>query len=264
MRRRSCLEFRILGPVEVADGDRLLPLSAAGLRALLAMLLLHANEVVSADRLLDALWPEGPPPSGAAALQVRVSQLRKALGPAGRFVVTRPAGYAIEVGRSELDVYRFEELIEAAEGSDPAAAAAMLREALGLWRGPALADVAYEAFAQPAIARLEELRLAALERRIEADLELGRHAEVVGELEALVGGASTAGTLCGQHMLALYRSGRQTEALACFQAARAGLVDGLGIEPGPAFPTAGAGDPAPGSVARPRRDGRLPIGRSSP
>ena len=229
------MEFRILGPVEVADGDRLLPLSAAGLRALLAMLLLHANEVVSADRLLDALWPEGPPPSGAAALQVRVSQLRKALGPAGRFVVTRPAGYAIEVGRSELDVYRFEELVEAAEGSDPAAAAATLRDALGLWRGPALADVAYEAFAQPAIARLEELRLAALERRIEADLALGRHDEVVGELEALVGEHPLRERLCGQLMLALYRSGRQTEALACFQAARAGLVDGLGIEPGPAL-----------------------------
>jgi len=231
----STTEFRILGPVEVADGDRLLPLSAAGLRALLAMLLLHANEVVSADRLLDALWPEGPPPSGAAALQVRVSQLRKALGPAGRFVVTRPAGYAIEVGRSELDVYRFEELVGAADGAEPEEAAATLRGALDLWRGPALADVAYEAFAQPAIARLEELRLAALERRIEADLALGRHVEVVGELEALVGLHPLRERLCGQLMLALYRSGRQAEALACFQTARAGLVHDLGIEPGPAL-----------------------------
>ena len=229
------MEFRILGPIEVADGDRLLPLSAAALRALLAMLLLHANEVVSVDRLVDALWPEGPPPSGAAALQVRVSQLRKALGPAGRFVVTRPAGYAVEVGRSELDVYRFEELVGAADGAEPAAAAVTLRDALGLWRGPALADVAYAAFAQPAIARLEELRLAALERRLEADLALGRHVEVVGELEGLVGLHPLRERLCGQLMLALYRSGRQAEALACFQAARAGLVDDLGIEPGPAL-----------------------------
>lgn len=156
------MEFRILGPLEIADGDRLLPLSAAGQRALLTMLLVHANEVVSADRLLDALWPDGLPPSGAAALQVRVSQLRKALGPAGRLVVTRPPGYVIEVGRSELDVYRFEELVEAADDGEPAEATAMLRDAVALWRGPALADVAYEAFAQPAIARLEELRLAAL------------------------------------------------------------------------------------------------------
>ena len=186
------------------------------------MLLLHANEVVSADRLLDALWPEGPPPSGSAALQVRVSHLRKALGPAGRLVVTRPAGYAIEVGRSELDVYRFEELVGAADGAEPEEAAATLRGALDLWRGPALADVAYEEFAQPAIARLEELRLAALERRIEADLALGRHVEVVGELEALVGCIRCGSAVRGQLMLALYRSGRQAEALACFQTARAG------------------------------------------
>ena len=168
-------------------------------------------------------------------MQVRVSQLRKALGPAGRFVVTRPAGYAIEVGRTEFDVYRFEELVGAADGADPAEAAATLRDALGLWRGPALADVAYEVFAQPAIARLEELRLAALERRLEADLALGRHVEVVGELEALVGLHPLRERLCGQLMLALYRSGRQAEALSCFQAARAGLVDDLGIEPGPAL-----------------------------
>ncbi len=182
------------------------------------MLLLHANEVVSVDRLLDALWPVEPPPSGAAALQVRVSHLRKALGAVGRLVVTRPPGYAIEVGRGELDVYRFEELVGAADGTDPAVAAATLRDALSLWRGSALADVAYEEFAQPAIARLEELRLTALERRLEADLALGRHDEVVGELEALVGMHPLRERLCGQLMLALYRSGRQAEALACFQA----------------------------------------------
>jgi DNA-binding SARP family transcriptional activator len=229
------MEFRILGPLEVADGDRLVPLSAAGQRALLTMLLLHANEVVSADRLVDALWPSDPPPSGAAALQVRISHLRKALGPAARLIVTRPPGYLIEVGRSELDLYRFEELVESADRADPAESAASLRDALALWRGSALADVAYEEFAQPAIARLEELRVSALERRIEADLALGRHADLVGELEGLVAEHPLRERLRCQLMLALYRSGRQAEALASFQAARGRLVDDLGIEPGPAL-----------------------------
>jgi DNA-binding SARP family transcriptional activator len=227
------VRFGILGPLEVRDGDELLTPSGAGLRALLAMLLLHANEAVSADRLLDALWPDGPPPSGAAALQVRVSHLRKALGTAGRLVVTGPSGYSLEVRRGELDVHRFEELVERSDAAEPADAAALLREALGLWRGPALADVAYEDFAQPAIARLEELRLAALERRVEADLELGRHAELVGELDALVKQHPLRERMRSQHMLALYRSGRQADALGSYQQARATLVDELGIEPGP-------------------------------
>ena len=227
------MEFRILGPLEVRDGDALLTPPGAGLRSLLTFLLLHANETVSTDRLLDALWPDGPPPSGAAALQVRVSQLRKAIGAAGRLVVTRPPGYSIEVGRGELDVHRFEELVEQADAAEPANAASLLREALSLWRGPPLADVAYETFAQPAIARLEELRLAALERRIDADLELGRHADLVGELDALVKEHPLRERLRSQQMLALYRSGRQAEALASFQEARTTLVDELGIEPGP-------------------------------
>ena len=225
--------FGILGPLEVRDGDALLTPPGAGLRALLAMLLLHANEAVSTDRLLDALWPDGPPPSGAAALQVRVSHLRKVLGMAGRLVVTGPSGYTLELGRGELDVHRFEELVERADAAEPIAAAALLREALGLWRGPALADLAYEEFAQPAIARLEELRLAALERRIEADLELGRHADLVGELDALVKQHPLRERMRSQHMLALYRSGRQADALGSYQEARATLVDQLGIEPGP-------------------------------
>ena len=227
------MEFCILGPLEVRDGDALLTPAGAGLRSLLAMLLLHPNEAISTDRLLDALWPDGLPPSGAAALQVRVSHLRKALGAAGRVIVTRPPGYSIEVARGELDVHRFEELVETAAAAEPADAAVVLREALALWRGPPLADVAYEAFAQPAIARLEELRLAALERRIEADLELGRHPDLVGELDALVAEHPLRERLRSQHMLALYRSGRQAEALGSFQRARATLVDELGIEPGP-------------------------------
>jgi DNA-binding SARP family transcriptional activator/nucleotide-binding universal stress UspA family protein len=227
------VEFRILGPLEVRDGDALLTPAGAGLRALLTLLLLHVNEPVSTDRLLDALWPEGPPPSGAAALQVRVSQLRKALGAAGQLVVTRATGYSIEVGRGELDVDRFEELVGRADAAEPAEAALLLREALGLWRGPALADVAYAEFAQPAIARLEELQLAALERRIEADLELGRHADLVGELDALVKEHPLRERMRSQHMLALYRSGRQADALGSFQEARIFLDDELGIAPGP-------------------------------
>ena len=220
--------FGILGPLEVRDGDALLTPPGAGLRALLAMLLLHANEAVSTDRLLDALWPDGPPPSGAAALQVRVSHLRKALGTAGRLIVTGPSGYSLEVGSGQLDVHRFEELVERANSAEPVDAAALLREALGLWRGPPLADVAYEDFAQPAIARLEELRLAALERRIEADLELGRHADLAGELDALVREHPLRERMRSQHMLALYRSGRQADALGSYQEARATLVDELG------------------------------------
>ena len=124
--------FRILGPLQVVDGDHELVLAGSGRRALLALLLLHANEVVSADRLLDELWPDEPPASGPAALQVRLSHLRKALGPAGRRVVTRPRGYLIEVGRSEFDVYRFEDLLAEAEHAEPARAASLLREALAL------------------------------------------------------------------------------------------------------------------------------------
>src|SRR5262249_25496578 len=146
-----------------------------------------------------------------------------------------PPGYVLEVGRSELDVYRFEELLTEAEHAEPANAAPLLREALGLWRGPAIAELTYESFAQPAIARLEELRIGALERRVEADLALGRDRELVPELDQLVEEHPLRERLRGQLMLALYRSGRQADALASFQAARAALVDDLGIEPGPAL-----------------------------
>jgi DNA-binding SARP family transcriptional activator len=226
------MDFRLLGPLEVHDGESSPTLTGAGLRALLTLLLLHANEVVSTDRLVDALWPDGPPPSGTAALQVRVSHLRKALGPAGKAVVTRPPGYLVEIARGELDIHRFEDLVARSDTAAPAEAAVLLRDALGLWRGAPLADVAYESFAQAAIARLEELRLAAVERRIEADLALGRHAYVVPELDALVAEHPLRERLRSQHLLALYRSGRHADALASFQTARAELVE-LGLEPGP-------------------------------
>jgi DNA-binding SARP family transcriptional activator len=220
--RSRRLEFRILGPLEVLEEDRPIPLGGAQQRALLAILLTRPNEVVSRDRLIDELWGETPPRTALNTLQYYVSQLRKLLG-ADR-IVTQPPGYAIRVEPDELDLARFERLFEEGGGD-------RVREALALWRGPALADFAYEEFAQAEAARLEELRLAALERRIEADLGLGHHAELVGELEKLIAQHPVRERLRGQLMLALYRSGRQAEALDAYQATRKTLVDELGIEP---------------------------------
>ena len=229
------MDFRILGPLQVTEGARTVPLGGASLRALLAFLLLHANEVVSNDRLLDELWTGKPPGSGVTALQVRVSQLRKALGPAADRLETRAPGYVLLVGQNELDLDRFSRLVEEADDAEPAAAAEKLREALALWRGPPLADLAYESFAQAAIRRMDELRLAAIEARLEADLALGVHAELVGELEALVAEHPLRDRLRAQLMLALYRSGRQADALSVYRATRLAFQDELGIEPGPAL-----------------------------
>ena len=224
------MQLRILGPLEVADGDRLISLAGAQ-RSLLALLLLSANEVVSADRLIEELWAEAVPESGRTALQVRVSQLRKALGGAGGRIATRAPGYLLRVDRDELDLYCFERLVSEADGAEPAEAAAKLREALGLWRGAPLVDLSYASFAQTAIRQLEELRLATYEKRIEADLELGRQADLVGELEALVEEHPLREQLHAQLMLALYRCGRQADALAAYQSARRVLVEQLAIEP---------------------------------
>src|SRR6516225_6171009 len=226
------MEFRILGPLEVADGDEIVALASAKQRALLAILLLSANQVVSSDRLIDELWGEQSPESGRTALQVLMSKLRKALGDAGALLVTRPPGYLIRLERDQLDLHRFERLVGEADGAEPEAAAGRLRRALALWRGSALGDLAYESFAQPAIGRLEELRLAAFEKRIDADLALGRHADLVAELEGLVAEHPLRERLRGQLMLALYRVGRQADALAAYQAARRTLVEELGLEPG--------------------------------
>jgi DNA-binding SARP family transcriptional activator len=229
------LEFRILGPLEVWHEGRSVPVRGAKQRALLVLLLLHPNQVVSSDRLLEELWGDEQPEAGTAALRVRVSQLRKALDLGAGPIATRPPGYAIELQSDQLDLQRFERLVQEADVAEPSLAVEKLREALALWRGPALADFAYEPFAQTAIGRLEELRLLALEKRIGADLELGRDAELVAELEALVAEHPLRERLLGQLMLALYRSGRQAEALAVYQTARRSLVDELGIEPGPAL-----------------------------
>ena len=223
------MEFRLLGPLEVLERDRVLMVGGGKQRALLAVLLLHANEVVSTDRLLDDLWGSSPPATAAKSIQLYVSRLRKEI-PDGR-LVTRPPGYVLRVGREELDLEVFERLRREARGVPPEAAAEKLREALALWRGPPLADLAYEPFAQVEIARLEELRLAALEERIDADLAAGRHADLVGELRARIAEHPLRERLRAQLMLALYRSARQAEALEAYQCARRELLDELGLEP---------------------------------
>jgi predicted ATPase/DNA-binding SARP family transcriptional activator len=230
------MEFRILGSLDVRAGAGAIGLAGAKPRALLAVLLLHANEPVSAERLAIALWGEDAPAGASKTIQVYVSRLRRALGEPG-VLATTPGGYRLRVLPGELDADRFKRL--AAEGhraladGAPDRAARLLREALSLWRGPALVDVAYEAFAQAEIERLEEERLAALEARVEADLELARHAELAGELAQLVAAHPLRERLHAQLMLALYRTGRQADALEAYRAARRVFVEELGIEPSP-------------------------------
>ena len=228
------MEFRILGPLEVVEQGRALPLGGARQRTLLALLLTRANEVVSADRLIDELWGAQPPRAAANALQYHVSQLRKALAP-HEAIVTQEPGYVIRVGPDELDLLRFEMLVEEARLEAPEPAARQLREALDLWRGPPLADLAAESFAQTEILRLQELRLGALERRLEADLALGRYAELVGEVQVLVSEHPLRERLRAVLMQGLYGSGRQVEALEIYRETRRILVDELGIEPSPAL-----------------------------
>ncbi len=225
------MEFRILGPLEVVERGRALELGGSRQRTLLALLLTRANEVVSADRLIDGLWAARPPRTAANALQYHVSRLRKVLAPAEP-IVTREPGYVIRVGPDELDLFRFERLVEQARRSSPDEAAQLLRDALGLWRGPPLADLEHEALG-PETLRLEELFLGALESRLEADLVLGRHADLVGELETLVSEHPLRERLRGLLMRALYGAGRQAQALGVYRQARALLVEELGIEPGP-------------------------------
>jgi DNA-binding SARP family transcriptional activator len=232
------MRFGILGPFEVTD-DRGRDVALGGLkqRSVLAILLLHANEVVSSDRLIDELWGEDAPATAAKTLQVYVSNLRKVLREG--LLLTRAGGYVLQTESAEIDLNRFRVLVAAGHRSlsagDPRGAGESLRDALGLWRGPPLADFAYEPFAQSEIARLEETRLAALEDRIDVDLALGEHVAVVGELEALVAAHPLRERLRGQLMLALYRSGRQAEALDVYHHTRKLLRDELGLEPGPAL-----------------------------
>ena len=247
------MEFRVLGPLEVTADGQPVPLAGARTRAVLAMLLVHANQVVSCDQLIEELWP-GQQPRAADSLQVRLSELRKALRSAGEAdrLVTRPPGYLLRVKPGELDTLRFGQL--AAEGNaaladgDVATAARRLGEALRLWRGPALADLDNAPFARAAAGQLEEERLAALESRTEALLACGRHQDIIAELETLTAAHPLHERFWRHRMLALYRAGRQADALRAYRDLRAMLIADLAIEPGPDCATC-----TPGSCAKIRR-----------
>ena len=246
------MQYRILGPLELrADGTEV-QLAPGHQRALLALLLLRRNRVVSMDGIVDALWEDEPPPTAHKVVQNAVSHLRKTLGGS---LVTQAPGYLLRVEEGELDADRFTQLVERAQQEEPARAAQTLREALSLWRGPALSDFTYSEFAQPAITQLEELRLEALEDRIDVDLALGADGKLIPELETLVAEHPLRERLRGQLMVALYRGGQQNEALEAYADGRKRLVEQLGLEPGPQLRELEQQilqhDPALGPVARP-------------
>jgi predicted ATPase/DNA-binding SARP family transcriptional activator len=252
---RQQLFFRILGPLEVEGEAGPVALVGRKQRVLLGLLLLHAGEVVSSDRLVDELWGERPPATAASSLRNLIAQLRSVLGP--NAIVTRQPGYLLVFEPERLDRARFERLLAEARGAAPRERTMLLREALALWRGPPLADLSFERFAQAEIQRLGELRLEALEERIEAELAVGRGGELVAELEALVAAQPLRERLRGQLMLALYRSGRQAEALEAYQTARRMLVEELGVEPSPAL------QELQGAILR-QEPGLAPAPRSEP
>jgi DNA-binding SARP family transcriptional activator len=226
----TVLEFRILGPLEVRRDGAAVAIRAPRQRALLGYLLLHANEEVPADELIEQLWGEEAPPTVRASLHNHVHTLRKIVGP--KRLVLLPGGYVLSVERGELDLERFERLAAEARQAEPHERAAKLRAALACWRGPPLVEFPTEPFAQYEIHRLEEERLLAVEDRIDADLELGRHVKLVGELESLVDLSPLRERLWAQLMLALYRAGRQAEALAAYRRAHDHFLGELGLEPG--------------------------------
>src|SRR6266513_1844455 len=234
------MEYRILGPLEVVEGGEPVPLGRLKERLVLAVLLLHANEFVSRERLIDELWGESPPPTAKKAVNVYVSQLRKALTRNGHGpIATADGGYRLEVGADELDAAHLRQLLanarERAAAGELEAASELLREALALWRGPTLAGLLLESHGRDEVAQLDELRLTALMDRIDCDLALGRHEQVLGELQVLVGEHPLRERLRAQLMLALYRADRQAEALEAYQQARKVLVEELGIEPSAAL-----------------------------
>ena len=239
------MDVRLLGPLEVHLGDGPVELGPRKQRAVLAMLALEVGRTVSADRLAAGLWGEEPPPSAPKMVQLYVSHLRRVLdGDAS--IATRGRGYELQLPEGAVDAVRFERLLEESRG----------REALALWRGDALADVADEPFAAAEVRRLEELRLRAAEMAIDADLEAGRHVDVIGELEALVAAAPLREHLHAQRMLALYRAGRQSEALAAYREARAGLVERDRRRAWRRAAAPARSDPCPRPGARPASGGR--------
>ena len=227
------MEFGVLGRLEVLDGGRDISPARPKRRALLALLLLRAGELVSLDEAVDALWEGRPPPAARNAVQGHIAALRKLLGPSR--IETRGDAYVFELVEGELDLHRFERYLTDGRGREPQERAEILAAGLRLFRGEPLEDFRYQAFAAAEAARIGELRLEALEERIDADLALGRHAQVVPELERLVADEPLRERLRGQLMLAFYRSGRQAEALDVYRRARAALVEGLGIDPDPSL-----------------------------
>lgn len=225
------VDFRILGPLEVWDGDRQLELGGPKRRAVLALLLLHANEVIAVDRLADQLWGERAPRNATAAIHTHVSRLRKELGP--EIIARRSSGYVLCAEPGALDLERFERLITGAEDLPARERAEIMREALALWRGPPLQDLTFEPALAKYVARLDELHLSALENRVDADLEAGALAGLVGELESLIAEHPLRERLRGQLILALYRSGRQAEALEVCRETRRVLAEELGLDPSP-------------------------------
>ncbi len=228
------MQVELLGPLVVRRGDTEVTIAAAKQRALLTLLALHRNEVVPTDRLVDELWGGGPPATAIKIVQGYVSQLRKFA--CGDALETHPRGYLLRLGQDELDTARLDRLViagcKASAAGDPATASSILTEALALWRGPPLAEFRFDRVAAIEISRLEELRLLAIETRLEADLALGRHEEIVPDLQAIVQEHPLRENLRRLLMLALYRAGRQAEALAAYQDARKALVDELGVDPG--------------------------------
>ena len=233
------MQFHVLGPLEVTHDGRTVAVGGARTRTVLAMLLIDANRVVAADRLVNELWPEHGRKRAAANLQVRLSELRRALRSVkqGERLVTRSPGYLLRVTADELDVLVFEQLVsagrEAIAAGDADRAIALLDQSLALWRGPALADLGDGTFASAERARLDEERLAALESRIEAQLACGRHDETIAELETLTAANPFRERFWRHRLVALYRCGRQAEALRAYRELRATLTEQLGIEPGP-------------------------------
>jgi DNA-binding SARP family transcriptional activator len=231
------MRVRILGPFRLEDGGRRIAIGGVRQRVVLAELVLHANEVVPSDQLLVELWGEDCPPSAANALQAAISRLRKVLPP-GRLITTAP-GYMLRVFPAELDVAEFSRLLfegrDALAAGAPAEAVQLLDQAMTLWRGPPLADFRYEPFAQTEIARLEELHLACLEERNDAHLALGSAGALTAELGRMVADHPTRERLRGQLMLALYRSGRQGEALEAYHQYRTTLMEEQGLDPSSAL-----------------------------